>query len=200
MKTRYLLESMGVDVDTMTNELDRARAHNHAQALEGGLRRQVYWRSPEVSICSLSAAMALPYWVVILSLGAVPSNYSYLMLCVSSGKSFTKGQPLLLKPSLDSFNTGHRRICQMHSLTSTSCTATTCSLFCTDPHFCTTLSTGCTSVTFGSHAPACPCLPSLVDIRMMCGCSWTSQSKLHSMNMPSTANGKRQDLSTIPRF
>jgi hypothetical protein len=60
MKTRYLLESMGVNVDTMTNELDRARAHNHAQALEGGLRRQVYWRSPEVSICSLSAAMALP--------------------------------------------------------------------------------------------------------------------------------------------
>ena len=106
MKTKYFLESMGVDVDTMAKE--RPRTHNpHAQAMEDGLRRPEYWQSPDVSIRSPAAARHSPTW---LSLGAVPPNYLDLMLCLSSGNSSTKGNPLPLKPSRDFFNTGHRRI------------------------------------------------------------------------------------------
>jgi len=55
MKTRYYLESMGGggDVDTMANELERVRANNpNTFALENGIRRQEYWRSPNVSTFS----------------------------------------------------------------------------------------------------------------------------------------------------
>jgi hypothetical protein len=54
MRTRYLLESMGVDVDTIANELERSRTNpnQHASALQDGLRRPEYWRSPNVSIRS----------------------------------------------------------------------------------------------------------------------------------------------------
>lgn len=64
MKTKYVLESMGVDVDTMANELERPRSHNpHVQAMEDGLRRPEYWQSPDVSIRSLSAARHSPTWL-----------------------------------------------------------------------------------------------------------------------------------------
>ncbi|KAI0301004.1 hypothetical protein B0F90DRAFT_1720863 [Multifurca ochricompacta] len=48
MRTRYFLESMGLDVDTISGELERVRgsANDHTRALEGGRRRQEYWRSP----------------------------------------------------------------------------------------------------------------------------------------------------------
>jgi len=55
MKTRYYLESMGGggDIDTMASELERARANDpNTFALENGIRRQEYWRSPNVSIRS----------------------------------------------------------------------------------------------------------------------------------------------------
>lgn len=54
MRTRYLLESMGAAVDTITNEVERTRVtpDQHTRAMEKGLRRQVYWRSPAVSIYS----------------------------------------------------------------------------------------------------------------------------------------------------
>ncbi len=114
MKTRYFLESMGLDVDTITHELERVRVNPNvnAQAMEGGLRRAEYWRSPNVSIPSC-AAMTPPHLVVTLSLGTVLSNYPYLMLYVSSGNSTMKGKPLR-KPSRDFFNTGHSRIWQQH--------------------------------------------------------------------------------------
>ena len=54
MRTRYLMESMGAAVDTINNEVERARVdpNQHNRAMEEGLRRQEYWRSPEVSIYS----------------------------------------------------------------------------------------------------------------------------------------------------
>jgi hypothetical protein len=45
LRTRFLLESMGVDV---AGELEKGNDHRHA--LEGGLRRQEYWHSPDVSV------------------------------------------------------------------------------------------------------------------------------------------------------
>jgi hypothetical protein len=73
MKAKYVLESMGISVDAMAKELERPRSHNaNAQAMEDGLRRPEYWHSPDVSIRSLSAAMAFPYLAVTPSLGAVP--------------------------------------------------------------------------------------------------------------------------------
>ena len=118
---------------------------------------------------------------------------------VSSGKSPTKGIPHLRKHSRDSFNTGHRRIWQQLSWIFTSCTATACSLSCTDQRLRITLRTGCTRATFGSHVLACLYLPSPVDIRTIPGYFWTSRSKLW-MKTPSTPNGKRQGSSTISRF
>jgi hypothetical protein len=52
MKMMYLLESAGVATDTINNEVGRVTygPEQHAQALEGGSRRQEYWRSPNVSI------------------------------------------------------------------------------------------------------------------------------------------------------
>jgi len=65
MKTRYFLESMGLDVDTITHELERVRANPNvnAQAMEGGLRRAEYWRSPNVSIPSCAAMTPPPTWL-----------------------------------------------------------------------------------------------------------------------------------------
>lgn len=54
LRTRFLLESMGVDVGSKAGELEKGSDHRHA--LEGDLRRQEYWHSPEVSVhigCSL---------------------------------------------------------------------------------------------------------------------------------------------------
>jgi hypothetical protein len=48
LRTRFLLESMGVDVGSMPGELEKGIDHRYA--LEGGLRRQEYWHSPEVSV------------------------------------------------------------------------------------------------------------------------------------------------------
>lgn len=48
LRTRFLLESMGVDVGSIAGELEKGNDHRHA--LEGGLRRQEYWHSPEVSV------------------------------------------------------------------------------------------------------------------------------------------------------
>ncbi|KAH9961592.1 fungal-specific transcription factor domain-containing protein [Russula dissimulans] len=49
MKTRYVLETMGAGVDTITEELERVRSDpkQHARALESGFRRPEYWRSPD---------------------------------------------------------------------------------------------------------------------------------------------------------
>ncbi|KAF8271533.1 fungal-specific transcription factor domain-containing protein [Lactarius quietus] len=44
LRTRYLLESMGVDVGSIAGELEKGNDHRHA--LESGLRRQEYWHSP----------------------------------------------------------------------------------------------------------------------------------------------------------
>jgi hypothetical protein len=65
MKTKYLLETMGVDVDTIANEIERVRTdpNPHAHALEGGLRRQDYWRSPNVSIRSCPRQWHSPTWL-----------------------------------------------------------------------------------------------------------------------------------------
>ncbi|KAI0288527.1 fungal-specific transcription factor domain-containing protein [Russula brevipes] len=51
-RMRYVLESMGVDVDTIANELERTRANpnQHARALQDGLRRPEYWRSPNCEL------------------------------------------------------------------------------------------------------------------------------------------------------
>jgi hypothetical protein len=53
-RTKYLLETMGVETDTITNEVGRIRegGPGHIRAMEGGLRRLEYWRSPDVSIYS----------------------------------------------------------------------------------------------------------------------------------------------------
>ncbi|KAI9455319.1 fungal-specific transcription factor domain-containing protein [Lactarius psammicola] len=44
LRTRYLLESMGVDVASIAGELEKG--NDHRNALEGGLRRQEYWHAP----------------------------------------------------------------------------------------------------------------------------------------------------------
>jgi hypothetical protein len=52
MRMMYLLESTGAAADTVNDEVGRA-THGpdlHAQALEGGSRRQEYWHSLDVSI------------------------------------------------------------------------------------------------------------------------------------------------------
>jgi hypothetical protein len=54
MRMMYLLESTGAAADTVNNEVGRVATHGpdqHAQALEGGLRRPEYWHSLDVSIC-----------------------------------------------------------------------------------------------------------------------------------------------------
>jgi hypothetical protein len=48
LRTRYFLESMGIDAGSSAGELEKG--HDHRHVLEGGLRRQEYWHSPEVSI------------------------------------------------------------------------------------------------------------------------------------------------------
>lgn len=45
LRTRYLLESIGVDVGSVAGALEKGNDHRHA--LEGGLRRQEYWHSPD---------------------------------------------------------------------------------------------------------------------------------------------------------
>ncbi|KAH9083378.1 fungal-specific transcription factor domain-containing protein [Lactarius deliciosus] len=45
LRTRYLLESMGVDVGSIASELEKG--NDHRNALEGGLRRQEYWHAPD---------------------------------------------------------------------------------------------------------------------------------------------------------
>jgi hypothetical protein len=54
MRTKYLLETMGVDVDTVAIEVGRHResGNEHVRAFEEGLRRREYWHSPDVSIRS----------------------------------------------------------------------------------------------------------------------------------------------------
>lgn len=69
MRMMYLLESTGAAADTVNNEVGRA-THGpdlHAQALEGGLRRQEYWHSLDVSIHFRSRQRCSPILVVILS-------------------------------------------------------------------------------------------------------------------------------------
>ena len=69
MRMMYLLESTGATADAINDEVGRAThgPDQHVQALGEGLRRQEYWRSPDVSIHFLSAAAMLPISVVILS-------------------------------------------------------------------------------------------------------------------------------------
>ncbi|KAI0250357.1 fungal-specific transcription factor domain-containing protein [Lactifluus subvellereus] len=49
MRTRYFLESMGVEADIITSEVGRLResAPGHTHASKDGLRRPEYWRSPD---------------------------------------------------------------------------------------------------------------------------------------------------------
>lgn len=56
MRTRCLMESMGATVDTIANEVERARVtpDQHTRAMEEGFRRQEYWHSPDVSSYSCS--------------------------------------------------------------------------------------------------------------------------------------------------
>ncbi|KAH9052246.1 fungal-specific transcription factor domain-containing protein [Lactarius vividus] len=44
LRTRYLLESMGVDVGSIASELEKG--NDHRNALKDGLRRQEYWHAP----------------------------------------------------------------------------------------------------------------------------------------------------------
>jgi hypothetical protein len=69
MKMMYLLESTGAAADTVNSEVGRAAQgpEQHAQALEGGLRRQEYWRSPDVSIHFCPRQRFSPFLVLILS-------------------------------------------------------------------------------------------------------------------------------------
>jgi hypothetical protein len=54
MRMRYLMESMGAAVDTMTNEAERPQANsNQHTRVFGGRSRQEYWRSLDVSIYSI---------------------------------------------------------------------------------------------------------------------------------------------------
>jgi hypothetical protein len=70
MRMMYLLESTGATADTVNNEAGRAATHRpdqHAQALEGGLHRQEYWHSLDVSTHFCPRQRCLPFLVVILS-------------------------------------------------------------------------------------------------------------------------------------
>lgn len=58
LRTRFLLESMGVDVGSIAGELEKGNDPRHA--LEGGLRRQEYWHSPEVSV-HVRGSFMLPF-------------------------------------------------------------------------------------------------------------------------------------------
>lgn len=107
MKMMYILESAGAAADTVNNEVGRAvRGPDHAQALEGGLRRKEYWRSPDVSIHFCPRQRCSPFLVVILSF--FPPYFR--ISCVFSGKSSTKENSYQRKPSQKSFKTGHRQI------------------------------------------------------------------------------------------
>ena len=69
MKMMYLLESTGAAADTVNNEVGRTTPgpDQHAQAMEGGLRRKEYWRSLDVSIHFCPWQRCPPLLVVILS-------------------------------------------------------------------------------------------------------------------------------------
>jgi len=69
MKMMYLLESTGAAADTVNNEVGRTTPgpDQHAQAMEGGLRRKEYWRSLDVSIHFYPRPRCPPLLVVILS-------------------------------------------------------------------------------------------------------------------------------------
>ena len=111
MRMMYLLESTGAPADAINDEVGRAThgPDQHVQALGEGLRRQEYWRSPDVSIHFLSAAAMLPISVVILSFFLrylrIPA-----ILCVSSGNSSTKKNSYHQKPYRNFFETGRRQI------------------------------------------------------------------------------------------
>jgi Fungal specific transcription factor domain len=71
MRMMYLLETTGAAADTVNNEIGRVATHGpdqHAQAFKGGLRRQEYWHSLDVSIHFRPRQRCSPVLVVILSL------------------------------------------------------------------------------------------------------------------------------------
>jgi len=113
MRMMYLLESTGATADTVKTEVGRA-AHGpdqHAQALKVGLRRQEYWRSPDVRFHFCSRQRCFPLLVVILIFFLEFS----VMLCVSSAKLSTKENFNHQKPFWNFFKTGHRQIWHRHS-------------------------------------------------------------------------------------
>jgi len=65
MRMMYLLESTGAAPDTVNNKVGRAThgPDQHAQAFEEGLRRQEYWRSPDVSIHFCPQQRCSPFWL-----------------------------------------------------------------------------------------------------------------------------------------
>ncbi len=71
MRTLYLLESTGSTADTLNNDSERVRVtpgpDQHVKAMEEGMRRQEYWRSPDVSIYPCSRRRCSPFFVVILN-------------------------------------------------------------------------------------------------------------------------------------
>jgi hypothetical protein len=136
-------------------ELEKGNDHRHA--LEGGLRRQEYWHSPDVSVhycvqCYVFHAflgMTLTFRVGDLC----------LIFYVYSGNSLMKEISCLRTLFRGFSTTGRRRIWLGLLLIFISLTATECFLFCIDQHLCATSRIGYTSATFGSHARACAYLP-----------------------------------------
>ena len=162
LRTRYLLESMGVDVGSIAGELEKGNDHRHA--LESGLRRQEYWHSPDVSVHTVTVILCtLPFLAMTLTW----CGSFCLIFRVYSGNLLMKGISLLRTLFRGFFTTGRRRIWLVLLLIFTSFTATECSLFYIDQHLRATSRIGYTNATFGSHARACAYLPLPVAIPMI---------------------------------
>ena len=106
LRTRYFLESVGVDVGSMAGELEKG--HDQRHTLEGGLRRQEYWHSPEVSnhyYVQCYFFLAFPAVTLTLSCGT-----HCLIFRGSSGNSSMKKVSRLRTLFWDFSSSGRRRI------------------------------------------------------------------------------------------
>ena len=154
LRTRYLLESMGVDVGSIAGELEKGQDHRHA--LESGLRRQEYWHSPDVSVHTVTV---VSYSLSFLATTLTSCGSFCLIFRVYSGNLLMKGISCLRTLFRGFSTTGHRRIWLVLLSIFTSFTATGCFPFCIGQHLCATSRKGYTNATFGSHARACAYLP-----------------------------------------